>query len=113
MKLDFISGLEQLPSRPKMDESATQASVDAGRELGFSGRQAPAPAQTQQKMDGRRLRSRGANIQMNLKVTAEEKDMILAEAVELIQNPMSPVSSIGEFVVYAVELYKSLKSKPR
>jgi len=104
VKLDFVTGLEKLPARPKMDDQTTQASVIAGRELGFSGRA------TASRMDGRRLRSRGANTQMNIKVTAAEKEMILAEASELIQNPASSVSNIGEFVVYAVELYRSLKS---
>ena len=122
VKLDFTTGLEQLPSRPKMDEAATQASVEAGRELGFSGRQSvvPTPAPVPlpvvaapQRLDGRRLRSRGANIQMNLKVTAEEKEMILAEAMELMQDPRSPVGSIGEFVVHAVETYRSMKSGRR
>ena len=101
IKLDFTSGLEKLPPRPKMDASTTQASVIAGRELGFAGR---AP---ETKIDGRRLRSRGANTQLNLKVTAEEKDMILLEASKWIQDPSSSVSNIGEFVVLAVEAYRA------
>ena len=105
VKLDFVTGLEKLPTRPKMDEHTTQASVIAGRELGFSGRA------TANRLDGRRLRSRGANTQMNIKVTSAEKEMILAEASALIQNPASPISNIGEFVVYAVDLYRSQKSE--
>lgn len=83
-----------------MDNATTQASVVAGRELGFSSRAEPTI-----KMDGRRLRSRGANTQLNLKVTAAEKDAILKEASRLIQDPSSPVSNIGEFVVLAVDFY--------
>ena len=101
IKLDFMSGLETLPPRPKVDASTTIASVVAGRELGFSGRAEAA------KIDGRRLRSRGANTQLNLKVTAEEKDAILREASRLIQDPLSPISNIGEFVVMAVHQYVS------
>jgi hypothetical protein len=104
VKLDFVTGLEKLPARPKMDEQTTQASVVAGRELGFSARAAAS------RIDGRRLRSRGANTQMNIKVTAAEKEMILAEASEMIQNPASRISNIGEFIVHAVELYRSLKT---
>ncbi len=105
VKLDFVTGLDKLPARPKMDEQTTKASVVAGRELGFSGRIAAGS-----RMDGRRLRSRGANTQMNIKVTAAEKEMILAEASEAIQNPASRISNIGEFIVYAVDLYRSLKT---
>lgn len=96
IKLDFMSGLDSLPPRPKVDSSTTIASVVAGRELGFAGREVA-------KIDGRRLRSRGANTQLNLKVTAEEKMLILNEASRLIQDPSSPVSNIGEFVVMAVD----------
>ncbi len=101
VRLDFMSGLETLPPKPKVDASTTIASVVAGRELGFSGR-----AEATQ-IDGRRLRSRGANTQLNLKVTAEEKDGILTEANRLIQDPSSPISNIGEFVVMAVRQYAS------
>jgi hypothetical protein len=101
VKLDFMSGLEALPPKPKKDASTTQASVIAGRELGFAGRE---PAT---KIDGRRLRSRGANTQLNLKVTADEKERILRAASQLIQDPHSPVSNIGEFVVLAVDAYKA------
>ena len=110
IKLDFTSGLDQLPPRPTVDASTTYASVKAGRELGFSGRaEASRIANTapqESRLDGRRLRSRGANTQLNLKVTAEEKEAILRDAAKLIQNPMSPVSNIGEFVVLAVEFYR-------
>ena len=104
VKLDFVTGLDKLPARAKMDEQTTQASVVAGRELGFSGRIMAS------RMDGRRLRSRGANTQMNIKVTAEEKEMILAEASALIQDSASRISNIGQFIVYAVELYRSQKT---
>lgn len=105
VKLDFTSGLDALPPRPKMDAATTEASVVAGRQLGFAGR---AP---ETRIDGRRLRSRGANTQLNLKVTAEEKDRILMEASRLIQDPSSPVSNIGEFVVFAVDYYRSNSSR--
>ena len=107
VKLDFTSGLEKLPLKPRADPAATTlASVEAGRELGFSARQeAPTPL----KVDGRRLRSRGANTQLNLKVTEAEKEAILAEASRHIQDPSSPVSNIGEFVVMAVTHYKKTR----
>lgn len=100
IKLDFISGLDALPPRPKSDALTTQASVRAGRDLGFSSRSQAS------HVDGRRLRSRGANIQLNLKVTAEEKDTILAEAARFIRDPDSPISSIGEYVVSAVAFFR-------
>ncbi len=105
VKLDFTSGLENLPAKPKRDSSTTLASVEAGRELGFSARQA---TQVAARMDGRRLRSRGANTQLNLKVTAAEKEMILSEASRHIQDPTSPVSNIGEYVVRAVRHFITL-----
>lgn len=99
VKLDFTTGLDSLPSKPKADAATTQASVAAGRQLGFSGRtQGPI-------LDGRRLRSRGANTQLNLKVTPDEKDLILREAARMISDPTSPVLNIGEFVVLAVRYY--------
>ena len=104
VKLDFTSGLETLPAKPKMDATTTLASVTAGRELGFSSRQSSGPVPT---IDGRRLRSRGANTQLNLKVTATEKDLILREAARQISDISSPVNNIGEFVVMAVRFYKS------
>ncbi len=100
VKLDFTSGLDKLPPRPKMDAATTQASVVAGREFGFEGR-------NQEKIDGRRLRSRGANTQLNLKVTEEEKSQILRDASRLIQDPNSPIKNIGEFVVLAVAYFRS------
>ena len=101
VKLDFTSGLEKIPAKPRMDASTTLASVNAGRDLGFSARQ------ELPKLDGRSLRSRGANTQFNLKVTAAEKEAILEEALRHIQDPASPISNIGEFVVMAVAFYKS------
>jgi len=101
VKLDFMTGLDALPPRPKSNAATTLASVVAGRELGFAGRGEAT------KIDGRRLRSRGATTQLNLKVTAEEKNMILKEASRLIQDPSSPISNIGEFVVFAVEFFRS------
>ncbi len=100
VKLDFTSGLDKLPPRPKMDAATTQASVVAGREFGFQGRH-------QEKIDGRRLRSRGANTQLNLKVTEDEKSQILLDASRLIQDPSSPIKNIGEFVVLAVAYFRS------
>lgn len=100
VKLDFTSGLDQLPPRPKMNAATTQASVNAGREFGFEGRH-------HEKIDGRRLKSRGANIQLNLKVTEEEKQRILLDASQFIQDPKSPVRNIGEFIVLAVDYYRA------
>lgn len=108
VKLDFTTGLDNLPPKPRMDTSVTLASVAAGREFGFSSRQEISPST---KMDGRRLRSRGANTQLNLKVTAAEKETILQEAIQHIQNPTSPISNIGEFVVMAVNFYKERSAK--
>jgi hypothetical protein len=108
IKLDFTSGLDKLPPRPKMDSATTLASVTAGRELGFSGRAEPAPPTPSTPfLDGRRLRSRGANTQLNLKVTAQEKEAILRDAARLIQDPTSPISNIGEFVVHAVDFFRA------
>lgn len=106
IKLDFTSGLDSLPPRPKMDPSMTIASVNAGREVGFTGRRSDTP-----KTDGRRLRSRGANTQLNLKVTAQEKEAILNDASKLIHDPTSPISNIGEFVVHAVEFFRRNHSR--
>jgi hypothetical protein len=100
VKLDFTTGLDTSAARPKADASTTLASVAAGRELGFQGRTSAI------KLDGRRLRSRGANIQLNLKVTAEEKDAILRAAAVYIQDSSSPISTLGEFVVLAVKKLK-------
>ncbi len=62
VKLDFTSGLDKLLTKPLADPAATTlASVAAGRQLGFSAWQ---NAPTEQKLDGRRLRSRGANTQL-------------------------------------------------
>jgi hypothetical protein len=106
IKLDFTTGLDNLPPRPKMDATTTLASVTAGRELGFVGRGGPSPV-----LDGRRLRSRGANVQMNIKVTAQEKEMILQQASLLIQDPASPINNIGEFIVEAVEAYRASRAR--
>lgn len=119
VKLDFTSGLEKLPPRPRTDPVATTlASVEAGREVGFTARpqpprpDPPPPDQPRTelprpaRLDGRRLRSRGANTQLNLKVTEAEKETILEEASRLIQDPSSPIGNIGEFVVMAVNHYR-------
>ena len=100
IKLDFTTGIEKLPPRPRVDALTTQASVVAGREMGFAGREQGS------KIDGRRLRSRGANTQLNIKITDQEKADILREASVLIQDPQSPVSNIGEFIVLAVDCYR-------
>lgn len=105
IKLDFTTGIEKLPPRPKMNALTTHASVIAGRELGFTERG------TATKLDGRRLRSRGANIQLNIKITEQEKAEILMAAAELIQDATSPVTNIGEFVVLAVNFYRN--NRPR
>jgi len=106
VKLDFTTGLDELPPRPKRNEETTQASVSAGRELGFNTR-VSSNQKPVSRFDGRRLRSRGANIQMNIKVTAEEKEMILKEASKHIQDPSSGIKNIGEFIVRAVENFRS------
>ena len=106
IKLDFMSGIENLPPRPKMNALTTQASVQAGREIGFSERGVGS------KLDGRKLRSRGANIQLNIKITEQEKAQILQDASELIQDPQSPVTNIGEFVVHAVNFYRKHRALP-
>ncbi len=100
VKLDFTSGLDTLPERPRVDEYTTQRSVKAGRELGFANRE------ENKKIDGRKLRSRGPTVQLNLKIRPEEKEMILRAANELIHNPDSRVTSIAEFVVHAVEAFR-------
>ena len=109
IRLDFTTGLDKLPPRPKVDASTTLASVVAGRELGFTGREVK---QSEPKFDGRSIRSRGANTQLNLKVTAAEKEAILRDAAVLIRDPHSGISNIGEFVVRAVEFYRSHHLKP-
>jgi len=105
IKLDFTTGIEKLPPRPKMDALTTQASVVAGREMGFSGREQGS------KLDGRRLRSRGANTQLNIKITEQEKTEILHDASALIKDPHSPVTNIGEFVVLAVSFYRNHRAR--
>ena len=77
----------------------------AGRELGFSGRD------TGSKIDGRRLQSCGANTQLNLKVTAAEKEAIHRDASQLIQDPASSINNIGEFVVLAVEFFRTRRAQ--
>ncbi len=106
IKLDFMSGIDKLPPRPKVNALTTQASVQAGREVGFSERGIGS------KLDGRKLRSRGANIQLNIKITEQEKAEILQDASELIRDPQSPVTNIGEFVVYAVNFYRKHRGRP-
>ena len=100
IKLDFTTGIEKLPPRPKMNALTTQTSLLAGREMGFSGRGGGS------KIDGRRLRSRGANMQLNIKITEQEKADILRDASVLIHSPESPVTNIGEFIVLAVNFYR-------
>lgn len=100
VKLDFTTGLDKLPPRPHVDAATTMASVTAGRELGFAGR---APSL---KIDGRKFRGRGANTQLNVKVTAEEKETILRDAIRHIQDPGTPISTVGEYIVHATELFK-------
>ena len=82
-----------------------QASLVAGRELGFSGRD------TGSKIDGRRLRSRGNNTPLNLKVTAAKKEAIPRDASQLIQDPASSINNIGEFVVLAVEFFRARRAQ--
>ena len=113
VKLDFMTPIPTLPTRPKVDTSTTVASVSAAQDIGFL---LPSPeVQTKvvdkekNKIDGRKLRKRAQKIQLNLKVYEEEKMMILQLAEEVIEDPHSSIRSVGELVVRAVEAYRDQK----
>ncbi|AXC15998.1 hypothetical protein ACPOL_6788 (plasmid) [Acidisarcina polymorpha] len=101
-----MAGFDELSPRPEKDEETTPALLSAGPELSSNTRVSSNQKLTR-RIDGRKLRSRGANIQMNIKVTAEEKEMILREASKHIQDLSTGIKNIGEFVVRAVENYRA------
>ena len=105
VRLNFTEGLEAIPPRPKRDSTTTDASLDAGREFGFSDRS------SSDVVDGRSLRRKGAHKQLNLKVRPEDKTRIVMEAQKLMNDPAHPVTSIGEFVVFAVDFYRKHSSR--
>lgn len=49
-------------------------------------------------------------VQLNLKITPEEKEDILAEAQLFLQNQSTNIRTVGEFVVHIVDLYKKQKN---
>jgi hypothetical protein len=113
VKLDFMTPIPTLPTRPKVDPSTTAASVSAAQDIGFLASE-PAPNakaidKEHSKIDGRKLRRRAQKIQLNLKVYEEEKMMILQLAEEVIEDPNSSIRSVGELVVRAVEAYRDQK----
>jgi hypothetical protein len=108
VKLDFTSGIPSLPPRLKVDPKTTATSVGAAQEVGFLPQQLV--NRTTGKPDGRKLRSRGIKVQMNIKVTEEEKQVILDEAELFIRDQSSNIRSIGEFVVHVVDLYRKQKA---
>lgn len=111
IKLDFVSDIPNLPSRPKVDPLTTASSVVAAQEVGFISEAGKKPAANQLgKIDGRRLRRRAMKVQLNLKITPEEKEDILAEAELFLQNQSTNIRTVGEFVVHIVDLYKKQKN---
>ncbi len=110
VKLDFISDIPNLSPRPKADLDTTTGSVEAAQEIGFIQDPNDRPSIAfNHKSDGRRLRRRGIKVQMNIKVSEAEKDLILNEAEVLIRDQSSNIRSIGDFVVHLVDLYRSQK----
>jgi hypothetical protein len=103
VKLDFISDIPNLPPRPKADPLT---SVVAAQDVGFLAVQSKPAVKPINKPDGRRLRRRGVKVQMNIKVSEEEKEMILNEAEIFIRNPSSNIRTIGEYVVHVIEEYR-------
>jgi hypothetical protein len=117
VKMDFVSGISDLRTKP--DPETTELAVAAGREVGFlekpeTARQVhsdtgnlPAVEQPSvgKKIDGRTLRSRGADTQLNVKVTAAQKLAIMNAANICIQDPYSNIRSIGDFIVRATSHY--------
>ncbi len=47
---------------------------------------------------------------MNIKVSEEEKEVILSEAEGFIRDQSSNIRTIGEFVVHVVDLYRKQKA---
>ena len=111
VKLDFTSDIPNLPIRPKVDPQITATSVVAAQEVGFLAEQGSRPvSKPLSKPDGRRLRRRGIKVQMNIKVSEEEKEVILSEAEGFIRDQSSNIRTIGEFVVHVVDLYRKQKA---
>jgi hypothetical protein len=111
VKLDFTSDIPNLPIRPKVDPQITATSVVAAQEVGFLAEQGSRPvSKPLSKPDGRRLRRRGLKVQMNIKVSEEEKEVILSEAEGFIRDQSSNIRTIGEFVVHVVDLYRKQKA---
>lgn len=111
VKLDFTSDIPNLPIRTKVDPQITATSVVAAQEVGFLAEQGSRPvSKPLSKPDGRRLRRRGIKVQMNIKVSEEEKEVILSEAEGFIRDQSSNIRTIGEFVVHVVDLYRKQKA---
>jgi hypothetical protein len=117
VKMDFVSGISDLRTKP--DPETTELAVAAGREVGFLEKpettrsvyagivKLPAVEQASsgKKIDGRTLRSRGADTQLNVKVTAAQKLAIINAANICIQDPYSNIRSVGDFIVRATSHY--------
>jgi hypothetical protein len=111
VKLDFTSDIPNLPIRQKVDPQITATSVVAAQEVGFLAEQGSRPvSKPLSKPDGRRLRRRGIKVQMNIKVSEEEKEVILSEAEGFIRDQSSNIRTIGEFVVHVVDLYRKQRA---
>jgi hypothetical protein len=114
VKMDFVSGISDLRTKP--DAETTELAVAAGREVGFlenpdttrsvhTGTVKLPSVEQARKIDGRTLRSRGADTQLNVKVTAAEKLAIINAANICIQDPYSKIRSVGDFIVRATSHY--------
>ena len=110
VKLDFTSDIPNLPPRPKPDLGTTAGSVAAAQEVGFLNEpREQSSVAYDHKTDGRRLRRRGIKVQMNIKVSEAEKELILREAEVLIHDQSNNIQSIGDFVVHLMDIYRSQK----
>ena len=117
VKMDFVSGISDLRTKP--DPETTELAVAAGREVGFLENPETTrsvhtgtvtlptveQASSGKKIDGRTLRSRGADTQLNVKVTAAQKFAIINAANVCIQDPYSNIRSVGDFIVRATSHY--------
>jgi len=117
VKMDFVSGISDLRTKP--DPETTELAVAAGREVGFLENPETTrsvhtgtvtlptveQASSGKKIDGRTLRSRGADTQLNVKVTAAQKLAIINAANVCIQDPYSNIRSVGDFIVRATSHY--------
>jgi hypothetical protein len=115
--MDFVSGITDLRTKP--DPETTELAVAAGREVGFLENPEATrlvhtgtvklptidQASPGKKIDGRTLRSRGADTQLNVKVTAAQKSAIINAANICIQDPYSNIRSVGDFIVRATSHY--------